>query len=371
MQNWTLPVCFKADDAQQCQVVKPEASSVTVPTAAVFFANAGGKGYYRSAYAPAQYRDLVARAASSLTPPEQINLLGDEWALTHSNRAPVGDYLDLAAALKSDSNVELFSSAAAKIATIADKIASTSDERDALAAWIRRNYASEYAKLGPPAAGDSPNTRELRAKLLGLLVNQGDDNDLEAEARKIAGEFLRDPASIDPTLGQVALLAAARNGDAALFDRLQKVYENSSDPAVQENALRLLIEFRDPALLERGLEYSVSNKVRNQDTAIQLRTGLRDPENRDQVWQFIEKHWDAVQATLTTDLGAVMVTSTGSFCTAAARDDVKSFFAAHPVPASDVALRHALENIDGCIELRRLQEPNLKTWLAANGSLSN
>ena len=72
-----------------------------------------------------------------------------------------------------------------------------------------------------------------------------------------------------------------------------------------------------------------------------------------------------VQADLTTDLGADMVSHTGSFCTVEVRDDVKSFFAAHPVPASDVALRHALENIDGCIELRRLQEPNLKTWLSA------
>jgi len=30
-----------------------------------------------------------------------------------------------------------------------------------------------------------------------------------------------------------------------------------------------------------------------------------------------------------------------------------------------VALRHALERIDGCIEFRKLQEPNLKQWLAA------
>jgi aminopeptidase N/puromycin-sensitive aminopeptidase len=60
------------------------------------------------------------------------------------------------------------------------------------------------------------------------------------------------------------------------------------------------------------------------------------------------------------------VSSTGNFCSAEARDDVKNFFAAHPVPASDVALKHAIEHIDGCIELRRLQEPNLKAWLAAH-----
>jgi aminopeptidase N/puromycin-sensitive aminopeptidase len=156
------------------------------------------------------------------------------------------------------------------------------------------------------------------------------------------------------------------NGDAALFDRLQKLYETSTDPAVQESALRLLVQFDNPALLERGLEYSVSKKVRNQDTAIQLAIGLQIPENRDATWSFIKTHWKQVQADLTTDLGARLVRYTGSFCFDEARNDVKTFFATHPVPASDVALKHAIENIDGCVELRRLQEPNLKTWLAAN-----
>jgi aminopeptidase N/puromycin-sensitive aminopeptidase len=72
-----------------------------------------------------------------------------------------------------------------------------------------------------------------------------------------------------------------------------------------------------------------------------------------------------VQPEVTTDLGSLLVSYAGSFCATEAHDDVKSFFASHPVPASNVSLKHALENIDSCVELRRLQEPNLKTWLAA------
>ena len=41
------------------------------------------------------------------------------------------------------------------------------------------------------------------------------------------------------------------------------------------------------------------------------------------------------------------------------------FFATHKVAASDVALKHAIEHIKGCIELRALQEPSLDQWLAA------
>ena len=364
-QKWTLPVCFTAADAPDCELVTPETSSVKVPATGLFFANAGGKGYYRSAYAPAQYADLVAHAESALTPSERISLAGDEWAQVHANKATVGDYLNLLAALKSDPNAEVFSNTTGLLGTIADKVASTKEERDELAVWVSRNFAPEYAKLGPPAPGDPPNTLELRAQLLALLVDHANDPAISAEARKTADRFLDNPASVDPTLGQAALEAAAENGDAALFDRLQKVYEASTDPDLQESALRLLVQFDNPALLERALEYSVSSKVRNQDAAIQLAIGLQIPENRDATWNFIKTHWDQVQADLTTDLGADLVSHTGSFCTAEARDDVKSFFAAHPVPASDVALKHALENIDSCVELRRLQEPNLKNWLAA------
>ena len=71
-----------------------------------------------------------------------------------------------------------------------------------------------------------------------------------------------------------------------------------------------------------------------------------------------------MQTQLTPEMGAILVRSTGSFCSADARDDVKQFFSTHKVPAADQALKHAIERIDGCIELRTLQEPKLKQWLA-------
>jgi aminopeptidase N/puromycin-sensitive aminopeptidase len=365
-QKWTLPVCIKTTDAQDCEFVTPETANVKTPAAGLFFANAAGKGYYRSAYAPAQYQDLVAHAESALTPSERISLAGDEWAQVRANKATIGDYLNLVAALKSDPSAEVFSNSAGLLGTIADKIASANDERDQLGVWVQRNFAPEYAKLGAPAPSDSPDAHELRAGLLYLLVDHGNDADLQAQARKIADRYLDDPTAVDATLGHGALEAAVEHGDAALFDRLQKVYETSTDPELQETALRLLVQFDNPALLERALEYSVSGNVRNQDSAIQFDIGLQDPETRDATWKFIKTHWDQVHAELTTDLGSYLVAGTGSFCTAEAHDDVKNFFATHPVTASDVTLKHSLENIDGCVELRRLQEPNLKVWLATH-----
>ena len=145
---------------------------------------------------------------------------------------------------------------------------------------------------------------------------------------------------------------------------MQNVYETSKNPELQEGALRLLAEFKDPVLVQRSLDYAVSDKVRNQDTAIQFAISLQIDEDRDQAWKYIQDNWDKVQKQLTTEMGADLVSATGNFCTADARDDVKHFFASHKVLSSDMSLLHAIEHINGCIELRALQEPNLKQWIA-------
>lgn len=363
-QKWTLPICFKAGPEQDCELLTPSTKTLKVPAGDVLFANARGQGYYRSSYLPGDYASLVSNIENKLTPAERISLIGDEWAQVRSTKKPVGDYLDLAAALKGDANEPVLSNALGGVDAIAARVAATPEEKAALAQWIRKHFAPELARLGPSSASDTPNTRSMRATLFSVLGYYGKDPDVLSQAAKIAQNYIANPASVDPTLGQTALAVAARNGDAALFDQLQKLYETSNDPEIQNNALHLLAEFENPALLERALDYAASGKVRNQDAPIQFAIALQIAATRDRAWEYIKTHWDKVQAQFTTSLGAYVVEAAGAFCSAEARDDVKDFFATHTVPASDRTLRHALERINGCIEFRSLQEPNLRKWLA-------
>ena len=364
-QKWTVPVCSKTVTGQKCQVLTPDDTTLDAQKNGLFFANAGGKGYYRSAYPASVYAALVAGVETSLTPVERISLAGDEWAQLRANKATVGDYLNLVAAIKSDPNSEVLRDALGGVDAIYERVAATPEEKAALSAWIRATFSPEYARLGPPSESDSPTTRELRAQLFGVLGYYGKDPAVLTQASQIVQKYLDDPASVDATLGQTAQTIAARNGDAALFDQLQKVAETSTNPELQEGALRLLAEFQDPALVQRSLDYAVSGKIRNQDAAFQFAIALQTSETRDQTWKYIQANWDKVHAQLTTELGGYLVGGTGSFCSAADRDDVKQFFSTHKVAATEQALKHAIERIDGCIELRALQEPNLKQWLAA------
>jgi aminopeptidase N/puromycin-sensitive aminopeptidase len=367
-QKWTLPVCFKTTAGpQNCEFLTPGSHSLPVPASAIFFANANGKGYYRASYEPDTYKTILSQVETGLTPAERIHLIGDQWAQLRANKATVGDYLSLVSAVKDDTSAEVNSSAIEGVDAIYLRVAATKDERDKLAAWIRATYGPHLAALGAPAPDDTPNTRELRSELFRVLGEYGKDPNVIAYARQLAEKYIADPGSVDATLAQTAVNIAARNGDSALFDKLLNVYETATNPELQDGALRMLALFEDPALETRALDLAASSKVRNQDAAFQFAIAIGNDGTRDQAWKYVKTNWDKVKAQFTTQMGSAVVGSTSSFCSADAREDVEKFFADHKVTASSTTLKHAIERINGCIELRQLQQGNLDKWLATHG----
>ena len=132
-QTWNVPVCFKSSGAKStCQVFSSVQQSLKTPDAPFLFANAQGKGYYRSSYPADVYAKIVANVETGLMPEERISLLGDEWAQVRANKAPVGDYLNLVAAVKDDSSGTVIETALSNVATINSRIAATPEEHEAL-----------------------------------------------------------------------------------------------------------------------------------------------------------------------------------------------------------------------------------------------
>ncbi|HYK36275.1 M1 family metallopeptidase [Alloacidobacterium sp.] len=365
-QTWTLPVCMKTNGGKEdCDVLSSAQQTLKTPQAAFFFANAEGKGYYRSTYPKDIYSKIVDNVETDLSPEERISLLGDAWAQVRADKMPVGDYMTLAAAVKDDTSAPVINTALSAVEAIDMRIASTDAEHDALAAWVRKNFKPAYEKLGSASDSDTPDKKELRSTLFGYLGTVGKDPDVIAEAKQVAEKYLADPSSVEGTFAQTATGIAAVNGDPAFFDQLQKTFETSANPQLQETALRLLAVFENQSLERRSLDYTVSGKVRNQDAAIELLIMLQGRETRDEAWQYIQQNWDKVQAQLTTAMGGYLVGATGSFCSADARDQVESFFSTHKVAASDRALTRAKNQINDCIELRSAQGPKLQEWMAA------
>ena len=169
-------------------MLTPGETELRAPTTDSFFANATGKGYYRTAYPADVYRNIVEHMESGLKPEDRISLIGDEWAQVRSGKATVDDYMNLVSAVKADKSAAVVSEALGGVEPIYSRVASTRAERDGMAAWLRATLSPEYERLGPPAVSDSPNTRELRASLFELLGNYAKDPAVITQAKEIAAK---------------------------------------------------------------------------------------------------------------------------------------------------------------------------------------
>jgi aminopeptidase N/puromycin-sensitive aminopeptidase len=371
-KDWTIPLCFKG---VPCRLLQPRQTTMDVPIPVsaglraggmpFVFANAGDKGYYRTEYAPPELAALVANAETGLTPPERIGLLGDRWALMRAGQGSVGEFLDLVLAVKQDPNPTVMESALGRLETIETQIATDAD-RERLDAVVRREFGDVYGGLGGASRHEGWEHADLR-ELVFEALGRAKDPEVLAEAASLTSQLFSGQKVQDSMLADAAVALATPDGDTAMYDKLMRVIGNAQDPDFKEAALHVLTRFQDRALVERTLEYALSGEVRTQDSWELLALLLERRETQDQAWTYITGHWAEVERKATANAETRIAQAAGAFCTVEKRAEVKAFFAAHPVGASERTLAGTLESIDGCIALRGRQEPELRRWLETHG----
>jgi aminopeptidase N len=363
--SWRVPLCMRSlastGSASACEVLGERRQAVKTPQAP-FLMTAGGTGYYRTAY-PAAQLTAIRNAWAQVTPAERITVIDDAWALVGVNRTPISSALDLTEALQQEKNravIELMLPRLQQVERMLDK----ADDQKKFARWQTEQLAPITKEIGfAPGANDSDDIKSLRASLLGTQAHLGD-----AQAQKVANElaekYLEDPKSIDPSLGNEALRAAAANGDVALYDRIEKKLDTAGSPQLYFQYLIALTTFREPELTERSLALLVSPKMREQDAGSFLAGLIRNPESRDAAWKFLQEHWSELKGNIVSFGGSGAVGALGGYCSAEKEKEVRDFFNAHELPGAERSIKGSLEEIRTCTATKQAQRADLEKWLA-------
>jgi len=368
--RWQIPVCMKTagQPTATCDVLNDASQTFTIAgtCAPWVFANAGARGYYRTAYSSELLRALAPHVESDLTPPERLSLIDDEWALVRAGRHGVADYLTLASGYGREHTSGVLDAVVRGLGFVHDYLTG-GETRTRFEAFARTLLQPLYDEVGFAApATESDDRKALRATVVGALGDIGNAPELATRARAATDRALAGTAPLDGTIASSVLRVAARHGDARLFDALVAAAERTSDPDEHYRYLYALAAFRDPALVSRGLELAVSPQLRSQDAAIYLAQFFANPEARSPALAFVIDRWTAVEPKVTVFGGdTTLIHSMSSFCEPEARDRIKAFFAAHPLPAAIRTLEQTMEQINTCIALREKQTPAVAAWLSA------
>ena len=370
--RWSIPVCVgtRGDAAaDRCALLDNEQESIRFPGCARWVvANSGAEGYFRTQYTPAAL-DRLSEANAALRPEERLMLIADTWALLRARRGDVGTFLDLMSSLATDIDAPaVLEAAAARLQFIHEYVAS-GQTRDTFERWVR----AEFAPLLRPATmprirGDDEESARARAALLALVGAVGRDPELIADARTTMEDHFTSPAPgvTSSTVLNVLVPLAALAGGTGLYEKYRARADTAETPEERYRFLYGLAAFREPDLLRRTFDYALSTSVRTQDRAALIGALLRNPVGRDVVWPLIQARWDELQQ----DLGAFggtsrVVAALGAFCDRPRVDEVRRFFAAHPVPAAARTLQQTIEDIERCATFKAAQAGELQRWLGA------
>jgi aminopeptidase N/puromycin-sensitive aminopeptidase len=326
------------------------------------YANAGGRGYYRSEYDASTLAKMSAELETTFSSEERIHFLGDEWAMVRVGRLGIGDYLDTLEKMKSERTRALLGVMTGRFGEIHDTVVAAAD-RPAFEKWVRDFLRPIAAELGTtPTPGESDDRRGLRSDVFATLATYGHDPQVLSMSRALVEQYMRDPNSVEAALAGNALSVSALEGNAELYDKYLEHMKTAKTPEEYYNYFGALGQFPSAALAKRTFELALSPEVKNQDLFF-VAGLLTNVDTQAAAWELFKSNFPAITQKAGESLSGGFPTLAGVFCDAKLRDDSQDFFASQNIPGSDRPLQNARDSVNACIELRSLQQANLSGYL--------
>ncbi|GAE48526.1 aminopeptidase [Xanthomonas arboricola pv. pruni str. MAFF 311562] len=362
--RWHVPVVLRSGNGAPVRVLVDGTAQVQVPGCdAPVVVNAGQKGYFRTWYAPAQFKALTTRFAA-LPVVDQVGVLNDTNALAGAGVQAQADVLDLTAQVAAGASPDVWD----MVASIYDDV-DGSFERDPAARATWRAYAvprlsAEFATLGwDNRAGDSAQIQQLRTRLIATLSDMGDAAVI-AEARRRFAAFQANPASLSPELRDSVLGAVAHNADAATWDALHALARQETSSMVRDTYYDFLSMPNDEALARRALELALTAEPGATTGASMIdRVASRHPEL---AFDFAVAHRTQVDTLVDSTSRARYYPGLGmDSAELATADRIKAYAEQYIAPTSRQAADNAINTIQTRVKLRAASLPQIKAWLKA------
>ena len=331
--------------------------------------NADARGYYRVDYQGGLLAALTNNT-EHLDAAERTELMGSAAAMASGGKLPEADALRLAEKLHDDSERHVVSGALRAELAIEPNLVPAN-----LAANYRRfllkNFQARAHELGwAPKPGESDDIRLLRPRVVSAVATDGGDEALAKQAEDLARRWLKDRKAVAPDMVDAVLDTAAWYGDAVWYDQMLNETEKTRDSREKEQLIQALADFRDPKLLEKGLEEVLAGRLSLNDSfRLFSPDPFAGPAARKVPFEFVKAHLDRLLAGNPTIQGfsiAPQLPIVGrSLCDAGSRKELAAFF--EPLEKKYDGLQHnfdeTLESVDQCIAVVAAESASVREFL--------
>ncbi len=312
------------------------------------YANAEESGFYRPLHSPAELRNLLSHLPS-LTAIERMGLIDHQWALARAGRAPLSSVLEISGALAGDPEADVLAALRKPLAFVSGSLIPEAAPKceDAFRDWLLEHFAASFEELGwKPEPREDDATRVRRAMLLGIVGGMAGSPKVIDEARAQCDRYLANRRSVDANLADGIVSLAARSGDKKLHTGFVRAMESAATPQEKRRFLLALADFESPALIDKTLGFTLTDRIPTQDVIFVLARLLSNRASKQRTWSFVRKRWSKLRGRMPAMLASRLIEATPALLTSRHRREVSAFFRSHPIPGGERALRQALERFD-------------------------
>ncbi len=375
-QTWQIPVCLRYGDGtgthRECTLMTEPSTDWKLTEAqgcpAWVDANADGKGYYFARYEGDLGGKLFADRLH-FSAAELVSALGDIDALSSMGAVKSADAMALAVRFAGDPVRQVVEASLNIIGGVHEHLL-PQELRPNYARLVDKTFGARAAQLGWTAkAGDSEETRLLRASIVPFVALWGSDQKLASEARQLAVAWLAERKALDGDIAGRVLTVAARTGDEHLFKEFEEALAHTEDQHERQTILGAMGSFRDPqvaraamdSILQPGFDLREANRL--------LMGPLGMPETRRLPFEFVKENYEAIAGKIpagsTFGFGELLPLVGASFCDDQSAEELKTFFEPRVERFAGTRrnLAQTLESIRICSAYESAQQASVNEFL--------
>ncbi len=346
---WNIPLRIVSRDSEKAEPVLIDGEQVTLPKKGDWVkVNAEETAIVRALYTPALYLALGNPISlKRLSPIDRMGIIRDAFDSAEAGLLSATQALQLLPYYTNEDDYIVWSTIAGQLGSLENIITHIEGLEEPFTHYARGIFTPIAEKMGwEKKEGESHTDVLLRSMALHAAGKYGND-DVVGKARVLFEAFTERGQEIDSDIRGVVFAIVAEQGGEEEWKKLVALYEKESLQQEKNRYMLALTQFREIDLIQKTLEYLLTDNVRWQDKSRWIMAVFGNDKGQVLAWDFVKKHWDLFEKEYKGLHGfSRLIEGVGSMIGEDVLTDVKAFFAQHPTEELDRTMSQVIERIE-------------------------
>jgi aminopeptidase N len=373
--TWWVPIFLNEEaytaSAEKVAALTAKETSVKNLDTTFYKINYGQLGFYRVNY-PAERLTKLGEARHKLSVSDRVGLVADAAAMAFAGLGTTAGLLGFVEALKDEQSYLVWAEIIEQLGKLRSLFAESSPEiKEGLRKFTLDLVSPTVDRLGwEYKEGEDFLTGRLRALIITTAGTVGHRGVIEEAQRRFKAYISGDKSAIHPNLRLAVFRIAVAEGGEEELDAVFKEYASTAAVDGKEICLASLGRARKPELVQKVLEFMLSDQVKVQDKHTPAISLSNNSEARYPLWKFIKTNWDEVYEQMSGNmvvLDRFLKNSLNKFSNLSTLDEILGFFKDKDNTGYDKGLGIIEDNIRGNAAYVQRDSQKVLEWLKAHG----